>query len=149
VKRTDTSSWPCNIARTASVLGDHWNLLLLREACLGTRRFVDFARNLGIGRHMLATRLEGLVEAGILDRVAYHANPPRDEYRLTDKGRDAYTVLAAMDAWGRRWLAGPEGSPVLLRHAACGHDMHAVVVCSECAEPLDVRAVTARPAPPA
>ena len=147
MRRTDTSGWPCNIARTAHVLGDLWNVLLVRQACLGTRRFEDFQRTLGIGRNILTIRLQGLVEEGLLDRVEYQTRPSRHEYRLTEKGRDAYTVLAAMDAWGRRWLAGPEGTPVLLHHERCGHDMHAAVVCSECREPLDVRDVIARPAP--
>ena len=147
MRRTDTSGWPCNIARTAHVLGDVWNVLLIRQACLGTRRFDDFQRALGIGRNILTGRLQGLVDAGVFDRVAYQTRPARHEYRLTDKGRDAYSVLAAMDAWGRRWLAGPEGTPVLLNHGRCGHDMHAVVVCSECREPLDVREVVARTAP--
>lgn len=146
MRRTDTSAWPCNIARSASVLGDHWNILLIRQACLGMRRYDEFRRALGIGRNMLTIRLNGLVDHGLLERGEYQASPPRSEYRLTDKGRDAYTVLAAMDAWGRRWLA-EEGSPVLLHHRSCGHDMHAVVVCSECSEPLDVRDVTARAAP--
>lgn len=147
MKRTDTSGWPCNIARSASILGDHWNLLLLREACLGTRRFDDFQRSLGIGRNMLSMRLRGLVASGLLERVEYGQGPVRHEYRLTDKGRDAYTVLAAMDAWGRRWLAGDEGSPVTLHHDLCDRDMHAVVVCSECAAPIDVRHVKASAAP--
>ena len=147
MKRTDTSDWPCNIARSASVLGDHWNLLLLRDACLGIRRFEDFQRSLGIGRNMLSVRLRGLVAEGLLERVEYHREPLRHEYRLTDKGRDAYTVLAAMDAWGRRWLAGDEGSPVTLHHDLCDHDMHAVVVCSACAAPIDVRHVKASAGP--
>ena len=147
MKRTDTSSWPCNIARSANVLGDHWNLLLIRDACLGIRRFEDFQRSLGIGRNMLTIRLTRLVEEDILERVPYSATPARHEYRLTDKGRDVYTVLAAMDAWGRRWLAGPEGSPVTLHHDLCDHDMHAMVVCSACAEPVDVREVKAHPVP--
>jgi DNA-binding HxlR family transcriptional regulator len=146
MRRTDTSAWPCNIARSAAVLGDHWNILLIRQACLGARRYEHFQRTLGIGRNMLTVRLKGLVDQGILERVCYQARPPRFEYRLTDKGRDAYTVLAAMDAWGRRWLAGPEGTPVLLRHQVCGNDVHAVVVCSACSQPLDVREVTCRPA---
>lgn len=147
MKRTDTSAWPCNIARGANVLGDHWNLLLIREACLGTRRFDDFQANLGIGRSILTSRLNGLVDEGILDRVGYQQRPARHEYRLTDKGRDAYGVLVAMAAWAERWMAGPEGTPVLQRHTTCGHDMHAVVVCSRCAEPIDVREVKVRPGP--
>lgn len=148
MRKTDTSDWPCNIARGANVLGDHWNLLLIRDACLGVRRFDDFQRSLGIGSNMLTVRLNRLVDEGMLDRVEYQRNPSRHEYRLTDKGRDAYSVLAALDAWARRWLAGPDGSPVLLHHETCDHDMHALVVCSECRQPIDVRDVVARPAHP-
>jgi DNA-binding HxlR family transcriptional regulator len=147
VKRTDTSGWPCTIARSAAVLGDHWNLLLLRQACMGTRRFDDFQAALGIGRNILTGRLNGLVDEGLLRRVTYQDSPPRAEYRLTRKGREVYPILAAMAAWGERWMTGPEGTPLVLHHTACDHDMHAVVVCSECAAPLDAADVRARPGP--
>ncbi len=147
VKRVDTSDWPCTIARSASVLGDHWNLLLIRQACLGVRRFDDFQRELGIGRNMLTLRLNSLIDEGIFRRVAYQDTPPRYDYRLTDKGRDVYPILAAMAAWGERWLCGPEGTPIVLHHTTCDHDMHAVVVCSECADPLDVHHVRATAGP--
>ena len=147
MKRVDTSEWPCTIARSVAVLGDHWNLLLIRQACLGMRRFDDFQRELGIGRNMLTLRLNDLVDEGVFRRVEYQAKPPRYEYRLTDKGRDVYPVLAAMAAWGERWLSGPEGTPIVLHHTTCDHDMHAVVVCSECAQPLDVHDVLATPGP--
>lgn len=147
MRRTDTSGWPCNIARSAHVLADLWNVLLIREACFGTRRFEAFQRRLGIGRNILSIRLNLLVDEGILERVEYQTSPSRHEYRLTEKGRDAYKVLAAMDAWGRRWLAGDDGSPVLLHHDTCGRDFHAEVVCSACHEPIEVRDVKARPGP--
>lgn len=147
MKRTDTSTWPCTIARSAAVLGDHWNLLIVREACLGRRRFDEFQTALGIGRNILTQRLGRLVDEGLLTRFEYQPHPPRDEYRLTQKGREVYPILAAMAAWGERWLTGPEGSPLILHHTDCGHDMHAVVVCSECDEALDVRAVRATAGP--
>ena len=71
MKRTDTSGWPCTIARSAATLGDHWNLLLIRQACLGTRRFDDFQQALGIGRNILTMRLNRLVDEGLLRRVRY------------------------------------------------------------------------------
>ena len=147
VKRTDTSAWPCTIARSAAVLGDHWNLLIIRQACLGTRRFDDFQRELGIGRNILTMRLNRLVDEGLMRRAPLKESPSRHEYRLTDKGREVYPILAAMAAWGDRWLTGPEGTTLVLHHAACDHDMHAVVVCSECGQPLDVRHIRARAGP--
>ena len=141
MKRTDTSDWPCTIARSAAVLGDHWNLLVIRQACLGTRRCEDFQQALGIGRTILTTRPNHLVDEGLLRREPYQDRPPRSEYRLTEKGRDVYPILAAMAAWGDRWLTGVEGTPLVLHHTNCDHDMHAVVVCSECVEPLDVRQI--------
>ena len=147
VKRTDTSDWPCTIARSAAVLGDHWNLLLIRQACLGARRFDDFLQALGIGRNMLAVRLNRLVDEGIFVRVEYQKNPPRFEYRLTDKGREVFPILAAMAAWGDRWLTGPEGTPLLFHHTTCDHDMHAVVVCSDCDATINVREVRATAGP--
>jgi DNA-binding HxlR family transcriptional regulator len=145
--RTNTSAWPCSIARTANLIGDGWTLLIMREACLGTRRFEDFQRTLGTGRNILTERLNMLVDEGVLTKFPYQDRPVRHEYRLTDKGRDVYPILAAMAAFGDTWLLGDEGPPVVLHHATCDHDMHAVVTCSSCAEPLDVRSVRATAGP--
>jgi DNA-binding HxlR family transcriptional regulator len=143
VKRVDTSDWPCTIARSAALLGDHWNLLLVRQACLGTRRFDDFQRELGIGRNILTIRLNRLVDEGLMQRVEYQEKPPRSEYRLTQQGREVFPILAAMAAWGERWLTGPEGTPLVLHHTACDHDMRAEVVCSDCNAPIELREVRA------
>ncbi len=147
MSRTDTSSWPCTMARSAHVLGDSWNLLIIRQACLGTRRFEDFRIALGIGRNILTTHLNRLVDDGLLHRIPYQERPVRHEYRLTEKGREVYPILAAMAAWGDKWLTGPEGTPLVLHHASCGHDMRAQVVCSQCNQPIDVREIKAKPGP--
>jgi DNA-binding HxlR family transcriptional regulator len=147
VTRTDTSAWPCAIARTADLIGDGWTLLIMRDACLGARQFEEFQRTLGVGRNILTLRLNALVNEGVLSRVPYQERPVRHEYRLTDKGRDVYPILAAMAAFGDKWLLGNDGPPVVLHHTTCDHDMNAVVTCSVCAQPLDIRAVRARPGP--
>ena len=123
------------------LVGDWWTPLVLREAYYGVRRFDDFEAGLGIGRNILTTRLRRLVREGLMERRRYQDHPPRHEYRLTDKGRDFFPVLAAMVAWGDRWLDRAKGAPVLLRHGLCGKVSHAEVVCSECGEPMSVRDV--------
>lgn len=147
MKRTGFAGWPCSIARTVDLVGDWWTPLVLREAFYGTTRFDDFERVLGIGRNVLTQRLKRLVEAGILERVAYQQNPPRYDYVPTEKGRDLFPVLAAIARWGDRWLASDDGPPVVLHHETCGHDTHAEVVCAQCRTPLQLADVTTRLGP--
>ncbi|UGQ15019.1 helix-turn-helix transcriptional regulator [Yinghuangia sp. ASG 101] len=147
MKRTPFGTWPCSIARAVDLLGDWWTPLVLREAVFGTRRFEEFQRSLGIGRNVLAQRLNRLVDEGLMDRVPYQGRPLRHEYVLTPKGRDFFPVLTAILAWGDAWLADEEGVPVVLRHRTCGRETHAKVVCGECGEPLRLEDVEALAGP--
>ncbi|MFN8643966.1 MAG: helix-turn-helix domain-containing protein [Candidatus Binatia bacterium] len=132
---------PCSVARTLSVIGDRWTLLVLRDAFLRTRRFEDFQRQLGITRHLLAGRLRKLVAAGILERIRYQEKPARYEYKLTEKGRDLYPVIVALLRWGDRWMSDESGPPLTLVHKSCGHTMHPTLVCPDCGEPIGARDV--------
>ncbi len=129
----------CSVARTVSVVGDRWSLLILRDCFLRVRRFEEFQARLGITRHVLADRLRKLVEAGVLARVAYRQRPLRYEYRLTEKGLDLNPVLLALVRWGDAHMAGERGPPKLYEHRACGHVFDPVMCCSVCGG-----AVTAR-----
>jgi hypothetical protein len=78
--------------------------------------------------------------------VPYQEHPPRHEYRLTDKGRDLWLVVAALRQWGDKWAA-PDGPPLDVIHTACGHVTDAVPTCSQCGEPLEAGALRAVPGP--
>ncbi len=67
----------CSVARTLSVIGDPWTLLILRDVFLRIRRFDDFQSRLHVTRHLLADRLKKLVKAGILRREPYQERPVR------------------------------------------------------------------------
>ena len=137
----------CSVARTVSVIGDRWTLLILRDCFLRVRRFEDFQARLGITRPILADRLRKLVGKFILAKVPYQQNPLRYEYRLTQKGLDLYPVLMAIVHWGDVHMAGKQGRPLLHRHDQCGEDFEPVMVCSKCHEPLSPRQVHVHPGP--
>ena len=137
----------CSFARTLSVVGDRWTLLILRDCFLRVRRFEDFEARLGIGRGILADRLGKLVEAFVLTKVAYRQKPTRWEYQLTDKGRDLFPLVMAMVHWGDTHMAGKRGRPVLHRHLACGALFEPVLACSRCGQPVDARGVHVVPGP--
>ncbi|MGB5092737.1 MAG: helix-turn-helix domain-containing protein [Parvibaculum sp.] len=129
----------CSLARTLSVVGDRWTLLILRDCFLRVRRFEHFEQRLGIARHVLADRLRKLTEAGVLAKVAYQERPRRDEYRLTEKGFALYPVLLSLLDWGDRYMSDDKGPPNTRIHKTCGKPMHGVMTCSECGEPVDPR----------
>ncbi len=141
----DIGNEDCSVARTVSVIGDRWTLLVLRDCFLGVRRFDDFQARIGVTRHVLADRLKKLVAEGVLAPVAYQERPRRFEYRLTDKGRALHPVMMALVHWGDVHLAGGGGRPVLHRHKGCGCDFDPVLTCSACGEAVTARDVETRP----
>lgn len=135
----------CSVARTVSIIGDRWTLLILRDCFLRVRRFEAFQEKLGITRPILADRLRKLVSAEVLEKVPYQARPPRYEYRLTEKGLSLYPIIVSLAHWGDRHLSGDNGPPLLRRHKACGHLFDPVVTCSECGEVVGPRDVSVEP----
>jgi DNA-binding HxlR family transcriptional regulator len=131
----------CSVARTVSVIGDRWTLLILRDCFLRVRRFEEFQARLGITRPILAHRLRKLVKASVLARVPYQERPLRHEYRLTQKGLDLYPVVMSLVHWGDVHMADRKGRPLLHEHKQCGKTFDPVMVCSGCGEPLDPRKV--------
>jgi DNA-binding HxlR family transcriptional regulator len=147
VRRTKFDDWPCSIARTTDLFADWWTPLVLREAFYGARRFDDFVDRLGIGRNVLTARLKRLVGEGILRTQPYQERPVRNEYRLTDKGRELFGVLAAMIRWGDDWLSGDAGPPAELVDRRTGQVVRPAVVDENTGEVLDPRNLTVRQRP--
>ena len=137
----------CSVAATLEIVGERWTLLILRDAFLGIRRFEQFQTDLGIARNVLASRLDGLVEHGILERSRYQERPERFEYRLTDKGVDLWPVMVSMMQWGDAHGGIEAGPPLVLEHRDCGGAPDAHRICDRCGERLGARDVRARPGP--
>jgi DNA-binding HxlR family transcriptional regulator len=101
----------CAMERTLDVVGDWWSLLIVRDAIAGTTRFSEFQRSLGVAKNILTTRLKLLVAEGVLE-IPTSDGSARQEYVITDKGRDLLTVLVAMAQWGREYLCETCSVPV-------------------------------------
>jgi len=138
---------PCSVARTLSVIGDRWTLMVLRDCFLGVRRFEEFERRLGITRHVLTDRLKKLVQQGVLIKKPYQEKPRREEYRLTEKGMELHPVVMAIVHWGDKHMADERGAPLLHVHKGCGHVMNPVTVCSHCGDPITARDISVQPGP--
>ena len=113
MQRKSFGDMPCPIARSLERVGEWWSILILRDAFRGLTRFDQFQKSLDIAPNMLTRRLNALVESGLLERRRYSERPPRDEYVLTERGRDFRPVLWALLAWGNKHFA-PEGASVVV-----------------------------------
>jgi DNA-binding HxlR family transcriptional regulator len=149
--RPEAMNWSaenCTLGRAMAVLGEKWTIVVLREVFLGVRRFEDMRERTGIPRQVLTNRLATLVGHGILRRHPYQVpgERVREEYRLTEKGLDLYPVLAALLAWGDRYLGDPAGPPVTLVHRDCGAAVSVELRCAD-GHSVSPRATAPRPGP--
>ncbi|WP_394843178.1 helix-turn-helix transcriptional regulator [Pendulispora brunnea] len=147
--KLDFAEFRCSIARTLDHFEPMWTPLILRDVFFGLRRFDQICVDLGIASNVLTTRLEALVDKGILERVPYQERPPRYEYRPTRKGKDLFPILLGMMHWGDTWLSERAGPPVRIRHEPCGHFTGPRVVCNACGEPITLDNVTVHAGPSA
>jgi DNA-binding HxlR family transcriptional regulator len=140
----------CSIARSLSVLGERWTLLVLREAFLGATRFAEFRDRLGVASDVLSDRLATLVEFGVLEREPYQEPGARARYayRLTPAGRELQVVLGALQQWGDTHLPHPDGPSMLRRVRATGGRAHVGFVDEEGRE-VGLAEVAMIPAQPA
>jgi DNA-binding HxlR family transcriptional regulator len=127
----------CSIARSLEVVGERWSLLIVRTVLQGKVRFDDIKERLGITRSVLTTRLQLLVDEGVLERQQYSERPPRYEYRLTPKGYDLWPVLIQLQKWGDKHYTDPHGPPVVMVHTDCGGHPDSHLICDRCGTPLD------------
>ncbi|WP_343238452.1 winged helix-turn-helix transcriptional regulator [Streptomyces sp. SID13031] len=130
MRRSSYSPEPdCAIAQSLGVVGDGWELLIVRDLARGLDRFELLAESLRISRKVLTERLSSLRDSGVVERVVYQERPTRHAYKLTPRGRALLPVLVALQDWGDRWVLGdgeltgtnsPEEAPAHRIHELVG-----------------------------
>jgi DNA-binding HxlR family transcriptional regulator len=100
----------CGLARALDVVGDRWNLLIVRELLIGPARFGELRGGLsGIATNLLTDRLRDLETAGVVARrLSDDANAIT--YILTEWGAQLREPIDALIRWSMPlMIRGPEG----------------------------------------
>ncbi len=93
----------CPIAKSAEILGERWNILILREVLMGARRFSVMQRGLGdISPALLTKRLKQLEEQNMIIRRKIPGQQGY-EYFPTEACEALLPVLFALGEWGIVW----------------------------------------------
>jgi DNA-binding HxlR family transcriptional regulator len=132
----ETSTQTCSIAKSTSIFGDRWTLLILRQILMRIGKFSDIQQALGITKHRLTDRLNRLIEDKVIYKHLYDKTYNRYEYRLTEKGTDLYQIFIAIGQWGDKWESDSDGPPIEYIHNDCGHVANPALCCTCCGEKL-------------
>lgn len=95
----------CPINFGLEAFGDKWTLLILRDIIFrGKRTYGEFLKSEeGFATNILASRLEQLLENGILKKEPSTEDARKDSYSLTEKGLDLIPLLFEMVLWSSKY----------------------------------------------
>jgi DNA-binding HxlR family transcriptional regulator len=100
----------CGLARALDVVGDRWNLLIVRQLLIGPSRYRQLVEGLhGVATNLLADRLRDLETAGVIERrLAEKGNAA--VYALTPWGAELREPIEALIRWSTPLMVrGPGG----------------------------------------
>jgi DNA-binding HxlR family transcriptional regulator len=108
----DTRRSDCPAACALDIAGDKWTLLIVRDLLRGRQTYGELAASPErIPTNILASRLQRMESAGLIEAKPYQQRPVRYAYTLTRKGRELSEVLATLARWGRRHIHGTKVLP--------------------------------------
>lgn len=94
----------CPAELTLEFLSGKWRPMVIFWLMDSPMRFNELQRRLGAITHRtLSKTLKEMEADGLVARKDHGEIPPRVDYSLTEKGRSLQPVLAAMEAWAKRF----------------------------------------------
>lgn len=133
-----------SVLATFDIIGDRWMLLLLDELFSGVETWSELAERLQVSPSTLSKRLGQLTEAGCIEK---HPGAGRSAaYRLTDKGKALFPILAASDEWRLNW-DNPDLTAAPRWVHRCGQPLRSRSVCGCCDLDLSIADVEYRAGP--
>jgi len=137
----------CPVAQMLNIFGDHWTLLIIREAFYGATRFTEFERRIGIAKNLLAQRLGLLCDEGVFEKQDVGERGARYAYFLTEKGTALQPVLIAMSQWGNKYCYSEEAAPISIAEKMTGNPIAPLQMISASGRFLSSRDVSVVPGP--
>ena len=102
----------CGLARALNVIGDRWNLLIVRQLLLGPARYRELLEGLpGIATNLLSDRLRDLEAAGVVERQPA-ADGNAVTYGLTPWGSELRGPIDGLVRWSTPLMVTGPGSDV-------------------------------------
>ncbi|WP_429380870.1 winged helix-turn-helix transcriptional regulator [Mucilaginibacter sp. UYCu711] len=111
-KRSD-----CPISCTLDILGDKWSLLIIRDMMFFQKStYGEFLRSAeGIATNILASRLQGLEENKLIEKLDHPDSKAKVLYTLTQKAIDLLPVIVEIHLWADKYFDNPADLKAIIK----------------------------------
>lgn len=111
-KRSD-----CPVSCSLDIWGDKWSLLIVRDLMFAKQcTYGDFLKSAeGIATNILASRLRGLEENKIIEKLDHPDSKAKVLYRLTRKGIDLLPIMIEINLWAEKYFTIPDDRKAMLK----------------------------------
>jgi DNA-binding HxlR family transcriptional regulator len=109
----------CPLGISLDVFGDKWSLLIIRDMMFGNKcTYNDFLKSgEGIATNILASRLKGLEENGVIEKSEHPDSKAKILYKLTAKGIDLMPVIMEVYIWSEKYYEMPTDLKATIKEA--------------------------------
>ena len=88
-----------------SKIGGTWKMPILWRIKEGPKRYTEIKKSIKkISDKMLSSQLKELEEAGMITKKIYPEIPPRTEYKITPKGKEAVKIIITLRNYGLKLM---------------------------------------------
>ncbi len=113
-KRSD-----CPLGQALDIFGDKWSLLIIRDLMFSKKcTYNEFLKSgEGIASNILASRLQGLEENKIIEKLDHPDSKAKFLYRLTQKGIDLLPIIMEVYFWSDKYFTVPPDIKAIIKEA--------------------------------
>nr|WP_315196769.1 helix-turn-helix domain-containing protein [uncultured Flavobacterium sp.] len=117
--KTNKKRSDCPLSCSLDVFGDKWSLLIIRDLMFVNKcTYNDFLKSAeGIATNILASRLKGLEENGVIEKSAHPDSKAKILYRLTSKGIDLLPIIMEIYIWSDKYYEMPADIKATIKEA--------------------------------
>jgi len=109
----------CPISCSLDIFGDKWSLLIIRDMMFFNKStYGDFLKSAeGIATNILASRLQGLEENKLIEKLEHPDSKAKVLYKLTQKSIDLLPIIVEIHLWAEKYFNVPAELKALLKEA--------------------------------
>jgi DNA-binding HxlR family transcriptional regulator len=133
-KRSD-----CPISCSLDIFGDKWSLLIIRDMMFFKKStYGDFLKSAeGIATNILASRLQGLEENKLIQKLEHPDSKAKVLYKLTPKAIDLLPVILEIHFWADKYFTIPTDIKAMIKEAKKNKDAFVKMMTKELKEQAD------------